>query len=221
MTTEESPEGDRAARMREQRRAAIVAAARQVFAERGYHNASINDVIERAKIARGTFYLYFEGKRAVFESLLDEALRELRARIRRIDLAPGAASPEAQLHESLVRVLGHVLENRDFTRLLLTLWLNPDVEVADTVDAFYDHVTALIAASLGHGQRLGLVRACDTSLAAAALLGSVRGIIGYLLEEGAKAAPADIERVVEELIGLALRGVGVPGQWAAPPDAIP
>ncbi len=211
MSAEETPEADRAARMREQRRAAIIAAARQTFAERGYHNASINDVIERAKIARGTFYLYFEGKRAVFESLLAESLAELRARIRRIDLGPDARPPEAQLRESLVRVLGHVLENRDFTRLLLTLWLNPDVEVADTVDAFYDHVTALIAASLGHGLRLGLVRPCDPQLVAAALLGTIRGILGYLIET----PDADIERVADEIIGLSLRGIGVPGRWTA------
>lgn len=202
--------GPRGAKQRERRRREIVAAARAVFAERGYHNASIADVIARARIARGTFYLYFPGKRDVFESLLAEALADLRARIARIDVGPGAPPPEAQLRKSLVRVLEYVLENRDFTRLLLVLWLNPDVEVADTVGAFYDHVTRLIASSLEHGMRLGLVRRCDASLVAAALLGAVRGIIGRLLSTR---RPQRKESVVDELIALALRGVGVSGSW--------
>ena len=55
--------------------------ARDVFAELGYHRASINEIIKRADIARGTFYLYFESKQTVFDSILDQAMRELRARI--------------------------------------------------------------------------------------------------------------------------------------------
>ena len=54
---------DRAARLREDRRAQILQKAKEVFAERGYHNASISEIILRAGIARGTFYLYFRTKR--------------------------------------------------------------------------------------------------------------------------------------------------------------
>ena len=73
------PEEDR----RKQRERAIIECAKEVFAERGFHNASINDIIQRANIARGTFYLYFGGKQAVFDKILDEALVELRARASR------------------------------------------------------------------------------------------------------------------------------------------
>lgn len=45
-----------------ERRQQILDAAKHVFAEAGYHGASINAIIERAEIARGTFYLYFESK---------------------------------------------------------------------------------------------------------------------------------------------------------------
>ena len=52
---------------RTKRRAQLVACAREVFAERGYHKASIDDVIRAAGVARGTFYNYFDSKRAVFQ----------------------------------------------------------------------------------------------------------------------------------------------------------
>jgi len=61
----------RAQRLRESRRAAVLAVARKIFSQKGYHATSINDLIEAADIARGTFYLYFESKRAIFEELLD------------------------------------------------------------------------------------------------------------------------------------------------------
>ena len=48
----------------------ILEAAEQVFAEHGYHEASIVKVTERAGVALGTFYLYFDSKRTVFEALV-------------------------------------------------------------------------------------------------------------------------------------------------------
>src|SRR5438552_1828440 len=62
----------RARRLREERRAQVLATARRLFAERGYHNTSISEIIAACRIARGTFYLYFESKRAIFDELLDD-----------------------------------------------------------------------------------------------------------------------------------------------------
>ena len=75
----------RAQRLREQRRQQILDAARRLFAERGYHATSIHDIIRTADIARGTFYLYFESKRAIFVELLDEFFHTLAGAVRRID----------------------------------------------------------------------------------------------------------------------------------------
>ena len=49
-----------------ERRQQILTVARDVFARRGYHAAKIDDIVAAAGIARGTFYLYFEDKRAIF-----------------------------------------------------------------------------------------------------------------------------------------------------------
>lgn len=204
---------DRAARLRETRRAAILAAAKAVFAEKGYHDASVNDVIERAGIARGTFYLYFEGKAQVFESVLAEALLALRAVVRPIDVSRGAPPPARQLREMLTAALGYARADREFTRLLLSSCLHPDPEVARLVDGFYRHVTDLLAASLAKGVRLGLVRPCDPALIAPLALGAVRGAVGHLLLSG---RPPPLERIVDALISFAMTGVGASGRWGAP-----
>ena len=204
-------DGDpRAARMREDRRRQIIAAAKEVFAARGYHSTSVNDVIERAGIARGTFYLYFTGKANVFASLVEEALIELRSRVRRIDVGPGAPAPEAQLRGQLRAVVEGALADRPFTRLLLALWMSPDVEVAATIQAFYEHVTALLASSLEQGVKIGLVRPCDPALAAPWLLGGVRGGLAQLLDAP---SPPPLDQVVSTWIELAVRGIGIPASW--------
>ena len=66
----------RATEQRESRRAAILTGALRVFGRKGYHQTHVADIIKAAGIARGTFYLYFESKAAVFDSILDQAIRE-------------------------------------------------------------------------------------------------------------------------------------------------
>ena len=48
----------------------IVSAAAQVFYEKGYHNASINDITRLAGVASGTFYVYFDSKYNLYKFLL-------------------------------------------------------------------------------------------------------------------------------------------------------
>jgi AcrR family transcriptional regulator len=64
-----------------QNRAAILAAAREVFAELGYDAAGVRDVIRRTQLASGTFYNYFPDKETVFRAVVDESAQEARRRL--------------------------------------------------------------------------------------------------------------------------------------------
>jgi AcrR family transcriptional regulator len=63
-------------------RAAILAAALEVFAEEGYGAASVRDIVRRTDLASGTFYNYFPDKEAIFVALIAEAGEEARRRVR-------------------------------------------------------------------------------------------------------------------------------------------
>jgi AcrR family transcriptional regulator len=69
------------ARTKAHNRAAILEAAREVFAELGYDAAGVRDVIRRTDLASGTFYNYFPDKESVFRAVLDESAREIRRRL--------------------------------------------------------------------------------------------------------------------------------------------
>lgn len=57
------------------RRQAILDAALAIFAERGFDAARLDDVAARAGVAKGTLYLYFHDKEALFEELIRSAVK--------------------------------------------------------------------------------------------------------------------------------------------------
>lgn len=62
----------------ERTRRRLLEAAEQVFAELGYHDASIVKITEAAGVAQGTFYLYFESKQQIFDELVEDLNRRVR-----------------------------------------------------------------------------------------------------------------------------------------------
>ncbi|HUH53517.1 MAG TPA: TetR/AcrR family transcriptional regulator [Microbacteriaceae bacterium] len=59
-------------------RAKILESSEHVFAKYGYHEASIVKITEHAGIGLGTFYLYFDSKKTIFEALVDDLNRRVR-----------------------------------------------------------------------------------------------------------------------------------------------
>ncbi len=200
VTTVES--GDRA---KQERRRQILTAAKAVFAEAGYHGASINAIIERAQIARGTFYLYFESKSAVFDSILDQAMTELRARIHRIEVDdPSAPAPQVQLRQQVLSTLEYFMGDRALATLLLTSGSTPEAEASERLEAFFAEIRSLIARAMTTGMEIGLIRKCQPALVAAAMLGMIRGVIEHLIAQGPQ---PPVDDTVTEMITIALRGV--------------
>jgi AcrR family transcriptional regulator len=74
MNTQKASSSPRLQEKKEQKRAAILRAARAEFARRGYSDARMADIAKAANVAKGTLFLYFERKADMFECLLREAL---------------------------------------------------------------------------------------------------------------------------------------------------
>jgi AcrR family transcriptional regulator len=169
----------RAQAMRESRRAAVLAVAQQIFAQKGYHATSIDDLIEAAGIARGTFYLYFESKRAIFDELLDGLLATLRSVVRRIEVGPGAAPPVEQMDATVDRVLETLSANRQVARILLREAVGIDADFDRKLNDFYGRIQAMIVSAIATGQEMGLVRACDPVVVAHCVLGAIKEVVQW------------------------------------------
>ena len=207
--TEEQPKLDgrvvRAQRLREERRNQVLTIARRLFAERGYHATSIHDIIDDADIARGTFYLYFESKRAIFEELLEGFFVTLSQSLRRVDLSPGASPPLEQMQDNVTRVLSLLEGEREMACILIRHAVGLDPEFDRKLADFYGRVAALIARALRSGIAMGLVRPLDPDVVAVCILGSVKEVCDRVLIAGA--APTDLPRLGRELLEFNLLGV--------------
>ena len=60
-----------------ERREAILNAAIEVFAQKGFHHARVSDVARAAKVADGTIYLYFKSKDDLLISLFEEKMQQI------------------------------------------------------------------------------------------------------------------------------------------------
>jgi len=200
--------GDMAAvqtEIKAERRRQILGCAKQIFSEKGFHNASVSDIVGEAGIARGTFYLYFTGKRDIFDSLLDDLLAELRRRIKPIELGEGSPDPLDQVKANIRRVLELVIEDPNLIQILLHHAAGLDQRSAELLRTFYDRVLTLIERSLEHGIRLGLVRPCHTRIVAACSLGTIKEVADWLTSRRWELPPTEV--LVDEIIRFGLGGI--------------
>jgi AcrR family transcriptional regulator len=190
---------------REERREQVLRAAIEVFAHKGYHATSVGDIIKRAQIARGTFYLYFETKRQIFEAILEMALRGLDSRLHRIELSPQSPPPLEQLRANVGRVIAFLLSERELTQILLRHADGLDADFDRRLSEFYDTIMSLIEGMLRAGQLMALVRPCDRRLVAACILGSIKEVMARLTSEASQAPSLHV--VVDEVVNFGLRGI--------------
>jgi len=82
MVVDDQPKRSRTELDREARKADIITTAARLFSEKGFHDVKMDDIAERVGLAKGTIYLYFENKEALFLSILQFGLLELTTRLR-------------------------------------------------------------------------------------------------------------------------------------------
>lgn len=200
------PRSEAARMQRESRRRQLLDGARRAFADRGYHGASIADIIREADVARGTFYLYFESKRAIFDALVDGFVADVEARVQRIDLSPGAPPPLEQLNAILRRLMDLAASQPDLLRILLWEASGLDDASDEKLASFHLRMFALLRRSLDTGVSMGLVRPGDTDLMARCLLGSVKEVLLSLLVRR-DLGERNVDHVAREMLDLALTGL--------------
>jgi AcrR family transcriptional regulator len=191
---------------REARREQVLHHAKRIFARKGYHRTNIADIIARARIARGTFYLYFQNKKDLFEELLEQVLGELRVRIQRLRIGPEEPEPVEQLRNNLRRVLNFLLAERELTDILLNHAVGFDRELDGRIREFYERVADQIQRSLDLGIQMQLVRDCDTRAVAYCILGGIKEVVG----QASRHRRRDISKLAEEILDFGLRGVARP-----------
>lgn len=184
----------------DERRAALLHAARKVFARRGYHRAGVADVCDELGVARGTFYRYFEGKREIFQAVLAEVMAEVVGVVAPIDVR--LPIPE-QIRANVDRLV-RAITAEDVCRVLFAEAQGIDDEGDEALRGFYGGALQRIEAALRTGQALGVVRTGDVRLRARLLLGMIKEPVAQAALFG---APLDADGLVDELLGVLTHGI--------------
>lgn len=125
------------------RRTQLLTAARSVFARKGYDDSTVAEIVGRAGVAQGTFYLYFPGKESLagaFAELVSERFAEVAAektaRSRSFDAALvrvfESAYAVADEHRDIFLVANRGLELVDD----LDEWMNRTAPARDWLEGF-------------------------------------------------------------------------------------
>jgi AcrR family transcriptional regulator len=182
------------------RREQLLAAGRRVFAERGYHNAGVSHIIAEAGVARGTFYNYFESKRALFQEVLVRLTVDVVRAVEPIDVTRDIPSQV----RGIIRAIVVAALDSDTARLLLSEAVGVDDEGDDAIRAFYQGALLRLETALTVGQQLGIVREGNLHLAARGVLGMVKEQVFFAALFGEN---ADVDDVVDELYASLTSGL--------------
>ncbi|QQR89610.1 MAG: TetR/AcrR family transcriptional regulator [Myxococcales bacterium] len=191
---------------RSRRRAEILDAAAEVFSKSGFHQTRIADIIESAGIARGTFYLYFESKGAVFLALLKELLERLRASVVGVDLGSDAPPIDQQLVQTVQRILNTVVRDRSLATIIVREAVSLDAEAREILNNFYGSLRHFIRESIRNGQSIGVIGNIDVEVSASCVLGTVKQVMEEYVMGDFK-SDIDVERAARAIVAFNMHGL--------------
>src|SRR5215218_9243714 len=183
----------------------ILDAALDVFAERGYQDATVDEIASTARTSKGGIYFHFPGKDAIFLALLDRSASLLLARVgERVAAVPDPIAKVDAALLALVQVFGG---HRSLARLFLveSRGAGPrfHAQLADVQSRF----VAFLQMQLDEAVRQGLVAPFDTEVASQAWFGALNQVVtSWALAE----RPRPLEDTYPHLRVLLLRSIGLP-----------
>jgi AcrR family transcriptional regulator len=159
------------------RREEILQAAYRVFAERGFENATMDEIARTAGVAKGTLYLYYPSKYEIYSAALHRNALALAAQT--VAAMDGAAGVEAKLQAFIATRLRFFEEHRDFFRIYdqefgRLLCRHP--QKGRPVDDLYLEQVKALDQVLQQAARRRAVRPVRTETAAMAIFDITRGL---------------------------------------------
>jgi TetR/AcrR family fatty acid metabolism transcriptional regulator len=187
-------------RDRLRRRQDILRAAERVFAEKGYHMASIEEIAGAAEYGTGTVYLYFKDKETLYLELFEEKIRELIQFIKR-----GIGSKAAE-GEALKRLVRARMEYFDQNRAFFQIYVREGMNLGWSKHArwagvrrLYQSYLQLLTGLIRSSQQEQALRQGDPRRLAIALSGMMIQLTQDWLQSQSKQALADQADFVLEL----------------------
>jgi len=183
-----------------ERKDQILDVALRVFAERGFHETSMNDVAEAAGITKPVVYQHFASKSALFLAIIDEVGRELITSVTSASSSQGDGRTKTEL--GVIAFFQWVAAYNDSFRFLFDSGVRTDPEFATAIQKVLDSMAEAIAPLISHTidpERLDLL--------AHGVVGTCESVARHLIVHRTSFDPQEVGRMVAELVWGGLREI--------------
>jgi AcrR family transcriptional regulator len=200
------------------RRDEILRAAAAVFAERGYHGASMRDIAGRLGVQQAAIYYYFDSKADILEAICRIGITEFLEKLGRIVGEPGPL--DARIAAAIAAHLEPLVQRRFYVHAFLFLRRDLPPRARAPLDGLAQAYEALWRDLIKEGQRRGEIEpGIDPDLAMLAILGMCNTVARWpesAMRGGLAGIAAAFSRIVSRgLLAPSRRGRrGKPGSPA-------
>lgn len=179
----------------------ILEAAAQVFRQKGFHGASMQDIAEAVNLQKASLYHHVSSKQEILLALLDRALELLFERISAIAVQDMPA--DEKLRQMIRAYLQILAENTDLSAVLLFEHRSLERKQHARHVPNRDRFEALWRAVLEEGMSEKIFQCDDSKLTARAILGIMNWTITWYRPEG----PLEIGEIADHYSNLLLNGL--------------
>ena len=150
----------------------LYAAAVSLIGEQGYHGTTVDDIVDRAGVAKGTVYYHFAGKEELFQAMLTDGLERLSDAFR--EQVDAHDDPVDALEGIVVTELTFIRENQAFSKLLMSELWRGDRVWREAIVMLRERYVSCVVTVLRRGVEQGVFRPdLDPQWAASIVFGSI------------------------------------------------
>ncbi|MBI4305463.1 MAG: TetR/AcrR family transcriptional regulator [Chloroflexi bacterium] len=184
----------------------ILEAAEAVFAEKGYHEALVDEVADATSLSKGGIYFHFPSKEHLFFAVLDRLADRLIAKVERESANRPAALEKADA--ALVAVFSALSKRRRLAKLLMVSGYSMGNAFERKRADLFGRFAGVIKSHLDEAVERGEIGPVDTAVAAHIWLGAINELLIRWLYTGAPAPSAALPLLRTVLIdGLKSAGM--------------
>jgi AcrR family transcriptional regulator len=186
----------------------LLVAAIDLMSEKGYHRTTVADIVKAAGVAQGTFYLYFDSKKALFIRLMDRFYELLESALVTVDLDSGAINTQEDLAKFIRAAIRNVLvvyqENAVLARIFLREAMGLEPDFAELWDSIIERLAIIGAFIMDQAIEKSLLPSQNSQIVAHCVVGMIERVAYFWLF---KENEYKLEEVVDALTRFEMFGV--------------
>lgn len=179
----------------------ILRAAAQIFTEKGYHAASMQDIADAVKLQKASLYHHVSSKQEILLAILDQTLDLLISQL--TDIITLDLPPQQKLRLGMISYLGILTEHHTLASVLLLEYrsLQPDLKARHIPRR--NRYEALWRSLIQEGQSAGVFACTDIGFTSRMLLGAMNWTITWYRPDG----PLSAEEIAHGYADIFFKGL--------------